>query len=177
MPKQYQASAQIQMAQFSLKGPNVEEPALLISRLSSPTSFTAEVKEVCGLGFGKDAQAILSKAVKLTLPRGATNLVDMKIISTSPEVTVICAQAVFDLIKSTQFQIVKPYIEEAEARLLDDQERLERLKDFLAKADKRGSAMGNVYLSTRDEIRFLLDGIAATQYLKHVGRQRISNSH
>jgi LPS O-antigen subunit length determinant protein (WzzB/FepE family) len=183
VPKQYQASAQIQMAQIGISnnynnnnynnynnnnyynnkinplGISIEEPALLIARLSSPTSYTAETAKLCGLESKKDAQAILSKSVKLTIPKGVANVVDMKIIGASPEASTICAQAVFDLIKATQAQIVKPYIEDAKAKLLNDQERLAKSKDLLVKADKSGSAMSAAYLSTRDEIRFLLDEI------------------
>jgi LPS O-antigen subunit length determinant protein (WzzB/FepE family) len=177
-PKQYQANAQIQMAQIDAAinnnknknknndninplGINIEEPALLIARFSSPTSYTGEIAKACGLNPAKDAQAILSKSVKLTIPKGVANVVDLKIIGTSPEASIACAQAVFDLIKATQAQIIKPYIEETKARLLDDQERLTKSKDFLAKADKSGTAMNAAYLSTRDEIRFLLDEITA----------------
>lgn len=168
-PKQYLASAQIHMAQIGAAnnnnnnplGINVEEPGLLISRLSSPTSYTAEITKVCGLASAKDAQAILSKSAKLTIPKGVANVVDLKIIGTSPEASFDCAQAVFDLIKTTQAQITKPYIEEAKVKLLDNQERLAKAKDLVMKADKSGSAMGAAYLSTRDEIRFLLDEITA----------------
>jgi capsular polysaccharide biosynthesis protein len=162
-PKQYQASAQIQMAQISAGntinplGINIEEPSLLIARLSSPTSYPAEIAKACGLDSAKDAQAILSNLVKLTIPKGVANVVDLKIISTSPEASVNCAQAVFDLIKITQAQITKPYILEAKARLLDIQERLAKAQDLVMRADKSDSAMGAAYLSTRDEIRFLLD--------------------
>ena len=168
-PKQYQASAQIQMAQIGAAnnnnnnnninplGVNIEEPALLIARLSSPTSYTAEIIKACGIDSTKDAQAILSKSVKLTIPKGVANVVDLKIISTSPEASINCAQAVFDLIKTTQAQIIKPYIEEAKAKLLVNQERLAKAQDLVMKADKSGSVMGAAYLSMRDEIRFLLD--------------------
>ena len=166
-PKQYQASAQIQMAQIYANnninplGINIEEPGLLIARLSSPTSYTAEVTNACGLDAVKDAQAILSKSVKLTIPKGVANVIDLKIIGTSSEAAANCAKAVFVLIKTTQAKIIKPYIEEAKAKLADNQERLAKAKDLVMKADKSGSAMGAAYLSTRDEIRFLLDEITA----------------
>jgi LPS O-antigen subunit length determinant protein (WzzB/FepE family) len=168
-PKQYQASAQIQMAQIGAAnnnninplGVNIEEPALLIARLSSPTSYTPEIAQACGLDSAKDAQELLSKSVKLTIPKGVANVVDLKIIGASPEASINCAQAVFGLIKTTQAQIINPYIEEAKVKLLDNQERLAKAKDLVMKADKSGSAMGAAYLSTRDEIRFLLDEITA----------------
>jgi uncharacterized protein involved in exopolysaccharide biosynthesis len=168
-PKQYLASAQIQMAQIGAAnnnnvnplGINIEEPGLLIARFSSPTSYTAEVVKVCESDSVKDAKVILSKLVKLTIPKGVANVVDLKIIGTSPEASINCAQAIFDLIKTTQAYIIKPYIEEVKVKLLDNQERLAKAKDLVMKADKSGSAMGAAYLSTRDEIRFLLDEITA----------------
>jgi LPS O-antigen subunit length determinant protein (WzzB/FepE family) len=176
-PKQYQASAQIQMAQIgaeniinnnnnnnnniNLLGINIEEPTLLIARFSSPTTYTAEASKACGLGSEKDALAILSKSVKLSIRKGVANVVDLKIIGTSPENTVVCAQTVFDLIKVTQAQIVHPYIDKAKAKLLENHERLAKLKDLVEKEDKAGSVMGTAYLSTRDEIRFLLNEITA----------------
>jgi capsular polysaccharide biosynthesis protein len=166
-PKQYQAIAQIQMAQISSssnninpQGINIEEPTLLIARLSSPTSYTAEVVKSCGLGTAKDAEVMLSKSVRLTVPKGIANTVDLRVIDVSPKASLDCAQAVFNLIKASQAQIVKPYIEEAKTRLLESQERLTKAQDLVMKADKSGSAMSAAYLSTRDEISFLLDEIA-----------------
>jgi hypothetical protein len=88
-------------------------------------------------------------------------VVDLKIIGTSPEASINCAQAIFDLIKTSQAKIIKPYIEESKAKITDNEERLAKAKEFVMKADNSGSAMGAAYLSTRDEIRFLLDDITA----------------
>ena len=52
-------------------------------------------------------------------------------------------------------QIVAPYIEEAKIKLADAEDRLAKAKELLAKADKSGSAIDAIYLSTRDEIRYL----------------------
>lgn len=169
-PKIYQASAKIQMAQIVVAnnnnsssshahpfGINIEEPALLISRLSSPTSYGAEVIKACGLESEKNAQVILSKSVKLILVKGVSNIVDMRIIGATPENTFLCAQGVFNLIKATQAQIIKPYVETVNAKLLNNQERIAKLKDLVARADKTGSAIDITYLTSRDEIRFLLN--------------------
>lgn len=171
-PKKYQASAQIQMAQIVVANIgsnshvnrlfiNIEEPALLISRLSSPTSYGPEVIKACGLESEKNAQVILSKSVKLSLLKSVPNIVDMKIIGTTSENSFLCAQEVFNLIKATQAQIIKPYVDAANAKLLNNQERIANLKDLVARADKARSAMDVTYLSTRDEIHSLLDEINA----------------
>ena len=54
-----------------------------------------------------------------------------------------------------------PYIEEAKVKLADDEDRLQKAKDLVARSDKSGSAMSAIYLSTRDEVRYLLDEITS----------------
>ena len=170
-PKQYEASVQIAMAQISAAnnnnnnnninplGINIEEPALLIARLASPTSFTPEAIAACGLQDQANAALALSKSIKLMLPKGVANVVELKTFGGTAQVAQDCALGVFDLIKTTQAQIVAPYIEEAKIKLADDQERLQNAKDLVARSDKSGAAISASYLSTRDEIRYLLDDI------------------
>ncbi len=172
-PKQYEATAQIVMAQISAAnnnnnnnnmsplGINIEEPALLIARLAMPTSFTAQEIAACGFEGRPEAGAALAKAIKVVLPKGIANVVELKTVGQSPQLAMQCAAAMFEFIKTTQNQLVIPYIEEAKLKLADDERRLANAKDMVAKADKSGSVMSAAYLSTRDEIRFLLDQITA----------------
>lgn len=169
-PKQYEAVAQITMAQIGAANNNnninpldvnIEEPALLIARMSSPTSFTPQVIAACGLQDQSNAALALSKAIKFTIPKGVANVVELKTFGPSPQEAEQCNLAIFELIKTTQSQIVAPYIAEAKIKLDDDIERLAKARDLVAKADKSGSVMGAAYLSTRDEIRYLLDEITA----------------
>jgi LPS O-antigen subunit length determinant protein (WzzB/FepE family) len=165
-PNQYEASAKIAMAHIgaannnSPLGINIEEPASLISRLSTPTSYTPETLVACGLQDQANPAPALS-SIKLTVPKGVANQVELKTFGGSQQVAQDCALAVFDLIKTTQAQIVAPYIEEAKIKLADNQERLQKAKEVVARSDKSGAAMSASYLSTRDEIRFLLDEITA----------------
>ena len=167
-PKQYEASVQIAMAQIgaassniSPLGVNIEEPALLISRLSSPSSFTPEALVACGLQGQVNAGVSLSKSIKLTPAKGVASVVELKTFGGTPQSAQECALEVFDLIKTTQSQIVAPYIEEAKVKLADDEDRLQKAKEMVARSDKSGQAMSASYLSTRDEIRYLLDEITA----------------
>ena len=166
-PKQYEATVQIAMAQISSNnnisplGINIEEPALLIARLSSPTSYTPKAIAACGLQDQENAALAVSKSIKSMNPKGVANVVELKTFGESPQVAQDCAQGVFDLIKTTQAQIMAPYIEEAKVKLADDQERLQKAKEVVARSDKSGAAIGASYLSTRDEIRYLLDEITA----------------
>lgn len=172
VPKQYQAIAQIQMAQISNAtnnnninppGVNIEEPNLLIARLSFPTSYGPKVIDACGLDGADNAASILAKSIKLSQPKGVPNVVELKIPSSSPEVAQQCANAIFELIKTSQDKIVSPFIAEAKIKLADDEVRLEKAKKLVFNADKPGSVMSAAYLSTRDEIRYLLDEITALQ--------------
>lgn len=85
----------------------------------------------------------------------------MKAFGPTPQIAQECAQGIFELVKTTQAQIIAPYIEEAKVKLLDSEGRLAKAKDLVGKASRSGSAMGAAYLSTRDEIRYLLDEISA----------------
>lgn len=177
-PKQYEALAQITMAQIvasnngNINPPatNIEEPALLTARLSNPTSFTPEAIAACGLEGQPNASALLAKAIKIAPAKGLPNIVDLKTFGASPEAAEVCANGIYALIQKSQLQIMAPYLEEVQIRLADDQERLERAKDLVSRSDKGGAAMSATYLSTRDEIRYLLDDMTG---LKNI----LSTSH
>jgi len=169
-PRQYEATAQIAMAQIGTAnnsninplGVNIEEPSLLVARMSSPTSFTLEVTSACGMESKENAPLALSKSIKLMVLKGVANVVELKTFGKTPQAAQECNLAIFELIKTTQAQIVAPYIADAKIKLDDDMGRLDRAKELAVKADKSGSVMGAAaYLSTRDEIRYLLDEIAA----------------
>jgi hypothetical protein len=168
-PKKYEAVVQIAMAQIGAGnnnninplGINIEEPSLLIARMSSPTSFNPQVIAACGLQDQANSALMLSKLTKLAIPKGVANVVELKTFGLSPQAAEQCNLAIFELIKATQSLIVAPFIAEAKVKLDDDIERLAKAKDLVAKADRSGSAMGAAYLSTRDEIRYLLDEITA----------------
>ena len=163
-PKQYEATSQIVMAQIgatnnniSPLGINIEEPALMIARLSSPTSFTPTELAACGFEGKLDGATALAKTIKLAPAKGVPNVVELKTFGNSPEAAKDCANAIVDFTKKTQAQILAPYIEEAKIKLADDEQRISRAKELVSRSDKGGSAMSAAYLSTRDEIRYLLD--------------------
>jgi LPS O-antigen subunit length determinant protein (WzzB/FepE family) len=181
-PKQYEAIAQIIMAQLSTTnnnpnplGVNIEEPALLVSRMSLPTSFTPQTMAACGLADISNSGATLAKGIKLAPAKGVANVVELKTFGPSQEVALSCANAIFELIKTTQSQILTPYIEEAKIKLADDEVRLAKAKDLVARADKSGSVMSAAYLSTRDEIRYLLDEITALKNVVTSNQNRMTH--
>jgi len=180
-PKQYEATALIAMAKISDANNNnnplvvnIEEPALLISRMGIPTSYTAQEIVVCGFEGKPDSAAALAKAIKISPVKGVPNMVELKTFGDSPQSAKDCAQAITDLIKTTQAQILIPYIEEAKVKLADDEDRLNRAKDLVSKADKAGSAAGSTYLATRDEIGYLLDEITSLKNVVTTKQQRVA---
>ena len=174
-PKQYVATAQISMAKFlpirtgpnyannniDSFGVNVEDPALLISRLTSPASITQKLVDACGLKNQPDIVSVLSRSIKLTIPIGVPNVIEIKTFGYSPQFAQDCALALFDLIGDTQADIIAPYIEGVKINLTEYEGRLKRLTKVVSQADKSNQAMWVSYLSTRDEIRYLLDEISS----------------
>ncbi|QWD16514.1 hypothetical protein G6700_01685 [Polynucleobacter paneuropaeus] len=184
-PNRFEAVAQIQMAQTSGAninnnnnnnlnswGINVEEPALLIARLSSPSSFSAGVIAACGQQAQSNPALATAQTIKLAPIKGISNVVELKTVGPTSEAASICAQAIFELIKTSQAQIQAPYLEEAQTRLTEDGIRLDQAKALVAKADKSGAAMSAVYLSACDEIRYLLNEITTLQNVVSGGQYR-----
>ena len=171
VPKQYEVIGQIKMAQIanlnnnnvSPLGVNIEEPQALIARMAIPTSYPKETIALCGLAEEKDAGALLAKKAKLSLPKGLVGVVDLEIRDTSKEVAQACANAIYEFVKTSQAQLIAPYVEEASKKLIIEKERLSRATEFIARADKSGSGVSGAYLATRDEIRYLVDQISTLQ--------------
>lgn len=173
VPKQYEAIAQIKMAQIVNSGTinsnlnpigiNIEESPALIARMSLPSAYTKESAALCGLKDKKNAETLIVKKVKFSIPKGVSGVVELKILDSSQDVAQACLNAVFQLIKSSQIQLTAPFIDETNKKLRLYEERLSRATQMIVKADRSGEAVGAVYLSTRDEIRYLFDQISNLQ--------------
>lgn len=163
-PSQYEAIAQIKMAQIdsvnnsNQLGTNLEDPNSLISRLKLPTAFSEKEVKACKLEKSKyPTETLASNVVKLTAVKGVSSLVELRIRGESKEDTLNCAQAIFENIKDSQAAIMKPYIEEARTLMLKYQGRLNDAQGLIARADKSGHALSAAYLANRDELKFLFD--------------------
>jgi capsular polysaccharide biosynthesis protein len=162
-PNQYEATAQIQVAQISANnntnplGVNLEEPNLLMARLKLPTSYSAAEIKACGLeGQKMPAESLVSMS-KFSAVKSVGSIVELKIQMESREQAVVCAQALFENIRESQNQIIRPYIEEAKALLTKYQARLKEAQELVTRADKPGPALSAAYLANRDEVKFLTD--------------------
>ena len=164
IPSQYEATAQIRMAQIDLGnttnplGVNLEDPNTLISRMKLPTAFSEKEVQACKLEKSKfPTEALANNVVKLTAVKGVASLVELKVRGESKEEALACAQAIFQNIKDSQHDIMKPYAEEAKTLLLKYQVRLNDAQSIIARADKSGQALSAAYLANRDELKFFSD--------------------
>ena len=161
-PNQYEATAQIQMAQIvnnnnaNPLGINVEDPNLLIARMKLPSSYDQHTISVCGYEQKPNAAQALSNMAKFSLSKG-TQMVEVKVVGLSREQATQCVESILGIVKNTQKAITEPIIEEAKSKLGKYAQRLQEAQSFIAKADKSGSSMSAAYLSTRDEVKYLTD--------------------
>ncbi len=86
-------------------------------------------------------------------------MIELKINRDSKEVAINCAQALFESIKTSQNQIIKPYIEQSKALMVKYEARLASSKSLFSRADKSGDALSASYLANRDEVKFLTEEI------------------
>lgn len=172
-PKQYEASAQIKMAQVANMnnhnnninplGINIEEPMSLIARMSFPTSYPKETIMHCGIADEPNPPEALVKKVKLSIPRGLPSVVELKIRDTSKATAQACVDAIYQLIKTSQAKLIAPFIAESQKKLITEEERLKKATNLITRADKSEVALSAAYLISRDEIRYRLDQISSLQ--------------
>lgn len=161
-PNQYEATAQIKLAQinFSLPtaplGTPVEDQASLLARLQLPSNFGKSAIQACGYEEKRDPSLALAKDLKFSIARGMVNIIELRLLAPSIQKASECANAVVDQVGLLQAEMIKPYLEEAKAGLLVDNERLDSAKKIIAKADQSGNAISAAYLAARDEATFFL---------------------
>lgn len=164
----YEAIAQISMAQITLGGKdsgllgsNIEEPSALVARFLLPTSLDAEVLRACdsggGAGSNVEASAVLANSIKITSLKGLPNIVELKTFGSSPLIAKSCAVAVFELIKTTQAQLVAPYINDIRIKLELNEKHLNIIKGSIQASSQTSSYRGAEYLSMLEELRYQLE--------------------
>lgn len=162
-PKQYEAIAQIRMAQVSLSTPTnpfgtvIEDPTSLILRMQIPTNYDEATILACGYQNVLGAEEGLAKHIKFSIPKGGlVGAVELKANALSTEQAKDCANAVVVRIAHLQAEFAKPFIDEAKLKLAQDNERIEQARRLIIKADQSGQAMSAAYLSARDEMSYFL---------------------
>ena len=161
-PNQYEATAQIRMAQVSLSTPTnpfgtiIEDPASLILRMQVPTNYDEATILACGHQNVLGAAEGLAKHINLSIPKGLVGAVELKVIAPSTEQAKDCVSAIVMRVTYLQAEFAKPFIDEAKIKLAQDNERIEQARRLIIKADQSGQAMSVAYLSARDEMSYFL---------------------
>jgi len=163
---QYEATAQIQMAQIPTSntntnplGTNIEDPNLLIARLKLPSTYTPEQIKACGVENERIPAEFLAEMVKVTPVKSVGSTIELKVRGESKQQAVACAESIFGKIHQSQNEILTPYIEEAKNLLAKYQARLSDAQSLMSRADKSGSALTAAYLANRDEVKYSTDEI------------------
>ena len=172
---QYEITAQIQMAQINSSN-SVEDPNLLLTRMKLPSSYSAENFKACGLGNSKSPAEDLASLAKFSAVKGVSTIVELKIQIESKDEGVACAKSLVENIRSSQNNIIEPYIEQTKSLLAKYQARIEDAKMIVERSDKSGAALSAAYLSTRDEVKFLTDEIIRLNTFitaSHAGQTRL----
>ena len=175
-PPQYEAVAKIQIAQFSSNKTsgnivgnvessnkitqyivgNVEEPGALISRLSTPSTYSLQNIQACKLENVKiDKDLALTKKLNYTIIKASPNIIEIKVKQNSKEDAISCLQSVFETIKVSQSKIFEPLQFEAVQLIEEKNKKLAAVNELLLRVDKSGQAPSAVYLATRDEVNIL----------------------
>jgi LPS O-antigen subunit length determinant protein (WzzB/FepE family) len=160
-PKQYEVSARITMAKLpktnDVLEANVEEPATLIARLSLPGSFSSTVINACNEQESTYRDASVTKAIKLSIPKGISNLAELKVTRPSPELAKTCINSVIEFINQSQIQLKRPTIDASKARLIKIDERLAQDRMLLRNAQSGGNPVTPTYFALLQDIRDLED--------------------
>ena len=100
------------------------------------------------------------------------NIIELKTVAPSPQVAQRCATAVIEQVTALQQAAIKTYVDEAQAQLELDNEKLDAARRFISKADQAGSAVSAAYLAARDETAFYLAAKEKTQILINSAQQK-----
>ena len=156
-PNQFEAVANIAMGRVSPGSANIEEPQALINRMSLPSSFDASAISACGLQDASNLAEQLSKAIKLSIPKGVANVAELKVNRPTPELAQACANSVFEAIVKSQTQMIEPMAQAAKSnnsvRLAKVEARLAQDKTLLARAGEPKNAVSPAYFAILSEIR------------------------
>jgi uncharacterized protein involved in exopolysaccharide biosynthesis len=163
-PNQYEAVANIQMPRIPAPNnseANIEEPAALIARMSLPNSLDSVVISSCGMGNQPDAATKLSTIVKLTIPKGVSSVVELKVTLPTQELANTCATSIANLIIRSQAEkigaIQEINREINQAKLDKVNKRLTEDASLLAMARQPGSPISPTYFALLSDIRSLED--------------------
>lgn len=163
-PKEYEARFQLQMAQFksnSNSNSNGEEAPLLIQRLRMPTTYSDNVVQTCGLSENEFGDYLGSMLV-VNATKGMSNVVEMKVRASSPDLARHCSEALVSMITEQQRALIEEGLAGRQVQLKKYQQALQEEQRQLERINK--PALGNfAYLARLDQMSWLRTRIDALQ--------------
>ena len=160
-PNQYQAIARIDTVKVSSNDGTNAASISLIHRMSVPSAFDEAMIQACGMQDPTNLEANLANHVKFSIPKGVTNVVELKVTHGTPELARVCTMGIFDALVTRQNQITGTNAvklrSKNKARLIKVEERLSQNKSLLAKVEKGESVAIPTIFHLLTEIRTLED--------------------
>jgi len=158
-PKEYESISQIQVAQLvtnkNKEGEasiiNVENPAILTNRLKSPITYSSQALELCGYS---GAPSGLALAVTSSIPKGATNTLEIRFRAKSQDVAIACLAEIFLMIQSQEADLAHPYVQEMNEQIDGINKRIQINQGILEKSAQLPLGSWS-YFFNLDEIRRL----------------------
>lgn len=137
LPEKYLATAAIEPAR--VLGNHVESINVLAEKMRSPTYYSSNTFNVCGLSDKLNPAQIVTTELKPNVARQSA-YVSISYKADSPQSASACLAAVLEDVNRNQNEIAAPQIELANARIRKEEEKLKLAEDFVAAvADKRTS--------------------------------------
>lgn len=158
--KKYEATWQIQMAQFSKS--NSEEPAALVQRLRSPTAYPVEVQRSCGMPEDGEFSDYLGGKLEIHRIKDVPTTVDMKLYAANPSQAKQCAEAIVTMIMAQQRGLIEERLAGYQEQVVQHQQSLAQEQQQLEKI--KMSTLSKVgYWARLDKLSWLRSQIGALQ--------------
>ncbi len=159
-PKQYEAIAYINIGRIYFGGSVIEEPQAVVNRISASNRFDPAIFSGCLMENTKNDPAYLLKTVKVSVPKGISDAVEVRVTSTNSEHANSCANKVFELIRKTQLEKI---VQARKVIKVSDSIKIKKINNRLAQNQellKRAELSPNLlstYFTILSEIRTLED--------------------
>lgn len=155
-PKKYEASWQLQIAQYSNNKniTNIEEPAALVERLRAPATYPLETRQHCGIPADGEFGEYLDKKLEVLTLKNVSAAVGMKYRAASAAQGKQCAEAIIAMVIAQQHSLIEERLADRKAQLVRYQKSMEEEQRVLDKTNNSKLA-GLDFLAKLDKIRWL----------------------
>lgn len=155
IPNVYLASAQIQLTQIrggNYEWSNLEDPNLVIARMKSPTSFSDKTLAACQYSSGLE----MVKRIQFGLLKASPPTLELNVKNRSPELSLLCTEAVVDDLKNYEKDLVGKKIVQYKEWLDYYIGKMNKLKQEFSKLPTSQSTVASVdEIAARDQVSWI----------------------